>query len=152
MSKISKYKKERIVKEILKRKFNDSKEAVKNKIVLRCEELISEELKGIPIKACDFFIRKSNYVYVSDSDAKYRGNSDTFYLSEAMPRPAGDHWHFNTEKDSSLKKNFKKYLMLNKDVSEAKDILWAVMNSCNTSKQLLDTLPEIEQILKDLFD
>lgn len=152
MSKISKYKKDRMVREIIRRQFDNKIEAVKLKISNRCVEIISDELKGIPTKACDKFIKNSEYVYLSDTDFKYRGRSENFVLPAKLPRPAEDNWHFNVENHPILKRLFNEYFLLKDQVSDAKDVLWAVMNSCNTTKQLIDSLPEIEPIMKDLFD
>lgn len=152
--KLSKLKKEALVREVLKRKFDDKEEALNQLARSMVEALIKKELAGVPYKACEKYISFTTYAYYGFGEGQSYRHGKTFdvKLSERVPDKRNKNWYFSADNNKDLKKIAKAKQSIEEKRAEAKTALWAVMNSVNTEKQLLDTLPEMGVILNTLFD
>lgn len=151
--KLSKYKKEVLVCEVLKRKFDDKDEALNQLASSIIEGLIKKELSGTPYKACERFISFTTYAYFGFGDSQSYRTGQTFSVKiQRVPDFRNKNWYFPVDNNPELKKIAKGKKRLEEGKAEAKTALWAVMNSINTEKQLLETLPEMSPLLTLLFD
>jgi hypothetical protein len=151
--KLSKYKKERLVNEVLKRKFNDKDKSLNQLASSIVESLVMKELSGIPFRACEKFISFTTYAYYGFGDTKSYRSGEVFHVTiSRVPDPRNQNWYFSVDKNKDLMKIAKKKKAIEKDKDEAKEMLWNVMNSCNTEKQLIETIPEMQPIMITLFD
>lgn len=151
--KISKYKKEVLVNEVLKRKFDDKDEALNQLASSIVESLIIKELSGIPYKACEKFISFTTYAYYGFGETKSYRSGEVFHVTVSrVPDPRHQNWYFSVDNNKKLMKIAKNKKALEKSRGEAKEMLWNVMNSCNTEKQLIETIPEMQPIMITLFD
>ena len=151
--KISKYKKERLVNEVLKRKFDDKDESLNQLASSIVESLVIKELSGIPYKACEKFISFTTYAYYGFGETKSYRSGEVFSVKVSrVPDPKHQNWYFSVDNNKELMKIAKKKKALEKNRDEAKEMLWNVMNSCNTEKQLIETIPEMQPIMITLFD
>jgi len=151
--KLSKSKKERLVNEVLKRKFDDKDEALNQLASSLVESLISKELSGVPYKACEKFISFTTYAHYGFGESQSYRSGEVFSVKvNRVPDPKHKNWYFSGEKNTELMKIAKGKKVLEKNRDEAKEMLWNVMNSCNTEKQLIETIPEMQPIMITLFD
>lgn len=150
--KLSKSKKERLVNEVLKRKFDDKDSALDQLAVSVVESLIKKELSGVPYRACEDFIAFTKYAYYGFGENRYR-SGETFCVSVSrIPEKRPGNWYFSVDNNRDLMKIAKSKQKISNDRNEAKAALWAVLNSVNTEKQLIETLPEMATLMTTLFD
>ena len=154
MGKLGKEKREKIVEEILDRKFGDRIKKLDHDCLIAVTKVIEDEQKGIPFKACSGYIHYSEHVYIyrNHTTRKVRGQGE-FYVKLSPPRPSKQgSFYFHPESDKWTEKFISEKERINDEKESMRETLMAVMNSCNTEKQLFETLPDIEPIYKDLFN
>lgn len=147
--KLTKSSKEKIVAEVVNRKFDDRIKTITQKASEISEILIKDRLKGIPWKACSEFLYLTHYANIETSV----NNRLSVSLKNEYPSKNrySSHWDFKKGDDENLDKIIEAWEIVHKEKSEAVSSLWAVLNSANTTNQLFETIPEIEPIFINLF-
>lgn len=153
MGKLGKEKKEALVDEILNRKFSDQINKLESGCLEKVTSVIEEEQKGIPFKACTGYITYTSSAYVhrksSYGNQRESGRFDLRLNPSRPTKSAG--FHFYAEDNDWAEKFIKEKEKINDEKKSVRETIMAVLNSCNTEKQLFETLPEMEPIFKDLF-
>ena len=116
--KLSKQKKQRLVLEILTRKYADGIEKVKQDISTMLENKIKEELKGVPWKACLSYIHTNQYARIEGKTLR-----EGFKLSSRYPSKSSysTSWVFKYGTDKKLDAKMEKLsgLYSQRDQSES---------------------------------
>lgn len=154
--KLSKAKKEQIKSIIISHKFNEKLDHLELEFKDLAEKLIKNELSKYVFNGIDEFLKKTNCVYVGDNPRQRY--ADVYYsikIDESIPvkflNGWSEDWYFG-EDIPEVKKMIKKRKILDEEICESKRVISDVLNSCNTDKQLLDTIPEIKPFVLDIIN
>lgn len=153
MARITNEKKEEIKKLIVAHKYSAERKAFEEKIFNATFKVLTDEIDPIrdELEKCDKYVVKTKKMIIVAERVGYN-ILGTFYLDKPYPSnsdrydmrfyacdiPGGDKWE-------------KEEMLLKKKEDELKELLKGILAACNTTKQLYNTLPEVEPIVKHLF-
>jgi hypothetical protein len=134
---LTKAMKEAIVSQIVAKKYKGRAEKIEADLVALVEPMIAKQSEGLPIKECREFIR---------FEAMGRIEGDGIYeivqLSKPYPEKGGESYP-TVRPTKDIKTKLQERERLKTEREETKRLVRSILNSCNTTKQLLATAPEI---------
>ena len=154
--KLSKTKKERIQRAVLNHSFSAGKDLINEEAKIICNEFAKKELEKLPdLEPLKRFMSFTSTVYITDGDS-YRTCDNYMNVKIDLRLPGlsgwGEHWNVLCKENKKAEKLMKKKLTFEAEYNSAKENIRDVLNSCNTEKQLLKTLPEIKPLIKDIVN